>query len=143
MGCAGSKPDNKKNKNIKNETKQKTKSNDNKNSTTNGANKHPQQQQQHQNGIQKKQLEQISHLNESIKIDKNLIDQIELNHVKVIDYIVNLVHKELNAELVSNGNKSNKSNFVAVALAASAANDNHDLITDIASKAILLIKSGK
>ena len=142
MGCTGSKPDSKKNKNIK-DTKQKSKSNENKNSINNAANKQHQQQQQQQNGVHKKQLEQISHLNESIKIDKNLLDQIELHQVKVIEYIARIVHKDLNAELVSNGNKSNKSNFVAVALAASAANDNQDLITDIASRAILLIKTGK
>lgn len=134
MGCASSKPSSSsksKNKDSINtngsSSNNKQKSNPKKVANTNNTN----------SSVDK--LEKIK--NEQIKIDKNLINQIELYQNKVIDYIVKVVRKELNAELVKNGAGNN--NFVAVIQAAAAAQDNDDLITDVASKAIFLIKNGR
>jgi hypothetical protein len=134
MGCASSKPSSSsksKNKDLTN---------------TNGSSNNSKQKQNTKKAVSTNntntsvdKLEKIK--NEQIRIDKNLIDQIELYQNKVIDYIVKIVRKELNAELVKNGAGNN--NFVAVIQAAAAAQDNDDLITDVASKAIFLIKTGR
>jgi hypothetical protein len=60
----------------------------------------------------------------------------------VIEHIVKIVRRELNAELISNGT-GKSANLASIALVASAAHDNDDLITDITSKAITFILTGK
>jgi hypothetical protein len=142
MGCTSSKPSSssksksKESANLNDTSKQKKnpkKVPNNTSSSTNNATSN------NANATSNDKLEKIK--NEQIKIDQHLIDQIESNQNRVVDYVVKVVRKDLNAELVKNGAGSN--NFVAVIQAAAAAQDNDDLITDIASKAVFLIKTGR
>jgi hypothetical protein len=135
MGCASSKPS------SNSKSKNKDSTNTNGSSSNNNKQKTNTKKTQNTNNTNSSfdKLEKIK--NEQIRIDNNLIDQIELYQNKVIDYIVKVVRKELNSELVKNSAGSN--NFVAVIQAATAAQDNDDLITDVASKAIFLIKTGR
>lgn len=152
MGCASSKPSSKDKKSKTNSLNKNKKSQSVENNS----------QQQHATSTQQQQLQKSRALNPSdsfdlnktpldspandklnkpIQIGEELKDQIEQNQQPVIDYIVRIVNRDLNAELIqSNGSATQSSNKMASLVNALAASqDNYDLITDIASRALLLL----
>lgn len=84
-----------------------------------------------------------------INLSPSVVEQIESNSQQVINYIGQIVHRELNAELISHGQSqkapqisgANAPNMAAVVLAASVAKENDDLIQDVAAKAVYLLTS--
>lgn len=130
MGCASSKPSkNKKDSSSNKKLNKKSKSNDAQQASK------PDEASQSNNQINNKEDS-----DSPIHLDKNLIDQIKKNEVQVIEYIVKIVHKELNNELTKHAtarNAANQSpNFASTALAAKNQQENDDLIIDVSSKAI-------
>lgn len=134
MGCASSKPSSSsKDKNKKNI---KTKKN-----VENGSNGKLDNSTPKLNGV-----DSLSSNSKAINLSPRLIEEIEQNSQQVIDYIGHIVHRELNAELISQS-QSHKApqssgaagNMAAVVLAAAVARENDDLIQDVASKAVYLI----
>jgi hypothetical protein len=123
----------------------------------------PKQPQQKQSLHDQQANQNCENLNEQIRIDDALLKQIKENENDVINYIVIQVRKELNAELISakNGSGSpqsknpvvaavitsngsaNKASLAKIVAAAEGAQDNDDLILDVASKAVLLIESSR
>ena len=75
-----------------------------------------------------------------VVLEKDLIDQIKRNEVQVVEYIVKIVHKDLNTELVKHATprtvSSQSADLASTALAATTQQENDDLISDVASKAI-------
>lgn len=85
------------------------------------------------------QLNDSHKLNIPIQIDQDLVVQIEQNLQRVIEYIVRIVHRDLNAEIIK-PNTAPSANLASVVLAAALAQNNDDLINDIVSKAFILIR---
>lgn len=150
MGCASSKPSSsakdKNKKNIKSKTKSNTQNNTQTNNDTNASNGNVHVTPSHKlNGLDSPSSSSPaspSKPNKPIELTQTLIDQIEDNNQRVIDYISHIVHKDLNAELIASGNKTpthHSANMASVVLAAAIARDNDDLIKDVASKAVYLI----
>lgn len=160
MGCASSKPSSKSKKSStkhNNNNKQQTDSNNNNVKTSssagNAANANNNTSTSlNVNGLdpkatsplhlkQQQQAEKQKKLNQPIGLDVKspLVNEIDKNRQRVIDHLVRLVHKQLNAELIANGSK----HLAEVVLAASSAHDNDDLITDVVSRAVLLLLSGQ
>ncbi len=123
MGCASSKPSKDK-KSSKNQQKlnKKSKSSDN--------------VIQHSAGDEGTK----AHLEEAnIRIEKALIDQIKKNEIKVIEYLVPLVRRELNNELIRHATPKSldrSPDLASTALAVSHHAENDDLIVDVVSKAV-------
>lgn len=139
MGCASSKPS----------SSSKNKKKDSSSNTKTGGKSKPNDLSKNKSDANGKAKSSSSssptgnELDELIKIDKKLLSQIDQHRDDVVNYIVNLVRRDLNAELVTNGNHSAKGNMAALATAALSAPDNDSLITEASAKAISLIKGGK
>lgn len=75
-----------------------------------------------------------------IALEKDLIDQIKRNEVQVVEYIVKIVQRDLNSELTKHATprtvSSQSADFASTAIAVTTQQENDDLITDVASKAI-------
>lgn len=120
MGCASSKPSNKTKKSKDKENKE----NNNNNSNTNKKQTSPQHQPNESNNKQS---------DESIRLDRNLVDQIAQNENRIIEYIVRLVSRDFEHDLARNSSTKKAASQIA--------QENYDLATDITSKAVHTLKS--
>ncbi len=113
MGCASSKPSKDKKSSSKNQQKlnKKSKSTDN--------------VLQHSAGDEALANNKAHHEEANIRIEKALIDQIKKNEIKIIEYLVPLVRRDLNNELTPHASPQSPDQP-----------DNDDLIIDVVSKAV-------
>ncbi|CAF0716741.1 unnamed protein product [Brachionus calyciflorus] len=139
MGCASSKPSSSKDKNKKNIKPKKTSQNVQSNEPNGNVTHTPSHKLNGSDSTPSK-------LDKTIELSPSLIEEIDLNHQKVINYISHIVHRDLNAELINQSHKPpqasshhHSANLASVVLAAAVAKENDDLIQDVASKAVFLI----
>ena len=89
---------------------------------------------------QQAQAERARRLAHHLHIDESLLHEIDQQRNRVITYLVTSVRRDLNSELI--GAHSGSKNLADLVMAAAAATDNDDLITDVVSRAVLLILNG-
>lgn len=89
---------------------------------------------------QQAQAERAKRLAHPLVISEPLVHDIDKQRNRVITYLVTCVRRDLNNELITQNNNSNK--LADLVMAASSATDNDDLIIDVVSRAVLLILNG-
>lgn len=127
MGCASSKPSKDKKSSSKNQQKLNKKSKSTDNVIQHSAN---------DEGTAKFNQNETE---SNIRIEKTLIDQIKKNDIKVIEYLVPLVRRDLNNELTRNATPQSldrSPDHAPTNQAALNQEDNDDLIIDVVSKAV-------
>lgn len=139
---------------VKNNNNNKSSSKNSPGVTTTTTNGNAQHLHESSNGVHEKsplhlkqqvQAERARRLAAPLHVPAGLLHEIDQQRNRVITYLVTSVRRDLNSELIASGHGGGGgggNKMAAAVMAAASANDNDDLITDVVSRAVLLILNG-